>query len=326
MIPAVDSEKIKTWARQIGFDLVGIAPAQPSQRQSQYQKFLQAGFAGEMTWLARNVDKRLDPAKLVPGAQSIICLAVNYYTGDHPTETSSENPTGRVARYAWGRDYHVVLKQRLQHLVDKIRAAVTDNVILRRFVDTAPLAEREHAQRAGLGWIGKNGLLINQHLGSWLLLAQIVTDLKLEVDRPATDHCGTCRRCLDACPTDAFVGPHVLDPRKCISYLTIESRQDLPEQLSSKLDNWVFGCDVCQEVCPFNRRAPHSSDPDFQPRDRKTLPLADLTRLDEESFNHCFADSSLERTTAPHLAHVAQNALNHQSNPKRNFDNDGHSH
>ena len=319
---SIHSDQIKIWGKEIGFDLIGIAPALPIKRQSHYHQFIQKGFAGEMTWLSRNVDKRLDPRKLVPGAQSIICTAINYYTGDHPSTTPSDRPTGRVARYAWGRDYHVVLKQRLQVLVDNIRAAVGDKVILRRFVDTAPLAEREHAQRAGLGWVGKNGLLINKHLGSWLLLGQIITDLKLELDTPATDHCGTCRRCLDACPTQAFVGPHVLDPRKCISYLTIESRQNIPTELAPKTGNWIFGCDVCQEVCPFNHRTPHTDDADFQPRDRRTLPLDEIQHFDEETFIQRFGDSSMDRTTAGHMAHVAQNALKNQLNHQQDKHND----
>jgi epoxyqueuosine reductase len=305
---SLNSEQIKNWARQIGFDLVGITSARPSDYRQHYHHYLQKGYAGEMPYLSRNVEKRLDPKKLVPGAESIICVAINYYTGDHPCGT---DPIGRVARYAWGRDYHVVLKERLKTLADKVHD-VDHNVFVWRFVDTAPLAEREYAQRAGLGWVGKNGLLINKRLGSWLLLGQLVTDLKLDYDSPASDHCGSCRSCLDACPTQAFVGPHVLDPRKCISYLTIESRKEIPSELAPKTGNWIFGCDVCQEVCPFNRRAPVTDDADFQPRDRKTLPLEQAQHFDDETFGQRFADSSMDRTTPQQMARAAQNALNNQ--------------
>ena len=308
---SVHSAQIKSWARDLGFDLVGIAPAKPIERQEEYHNFLSAGRHGEMTYLARNVDKRLDPRQLVPGAQSIICTALNYYTGDHAQTTDKDS--ARIARYAWGRDYHRVIKERLQILADKIRAAAGDKITLRRFVDTAPLAEREHAQRAGLGWIGKNGLIINKRLGSWLLLGQIVTDLKLEYDQPAVDHCGACRLCLDACPTNAFVTPHKLDPRKCISYLTIESRQKMPAHLAPKTSNWIFGCDVCQEVCPFNRRAPVSSDPDVQPRPWAALSLHQAGQFDEPAFAEFFADSAMNRTSPDHLARRARNAQNNQT-------------
>lgn len=316
----VDSDQIKVWAKEVGFDLVGIAPAQPTAYASYYHQYLKNGFAGEMTWLTRNVEKRIDPTLLVPGAKSIICVAVNYYTGNHPTEKKSHQPIGRVARYAWGRDYHVVLKDRLKILADKIHSVVGKKFILRRFVDTAPLAEREHAQRAGLGWVGKNGLLINKRLGSWLLLGSLVTDLKLEVDQPSPEHCGTCRKCLDGCPTQAFVSPRVLDPRKCISYLTIESRKDLPEDLAKKTNNWIFGCDVCQEVCPFNHRENETDDPDFQPRDRKTLPLDQIQKLSEEEFTQRFSDSSMDRTTLEHFTHVAKNAHKNQTRLQKDIE------
>lgn len=306
----VTSGKIKDWANEIGFDLVGIAPAKPisDERRQAYERYLEKGYYGEMSYLARNVEKRVDPRELVPGAKSVICTATNYYVGDEPPGKQEGQSHGRVARYAWGRDYHVVLKDRLKNLADKIRAVQPD-AFVRRFVDTAPVAEREFAMRAGLGWIGKHGLVLNKRLGSWLLLGEIVTDLELDYDEPGTDHCGSCTACLDACPTNAFDGPQVLDPRKCISYLTIESCKSIPDPLAKDCGDWIFGCDVCQEVCPFNRRAPITDDSDFQPRLQwATLPLQQIEKFTKEYFQKRFTGNAMERTNCDHMQHVVENS------------------
>lgn len=322
----ITAQTVKNWGHQLGFDRVGIAPAVPvdAQRQVAYHDYLADGRFGEMTYLARNVAMRLDPRKLLPGAQSIICVAVNYYYADTPPdqpddsagippapatatgESKQPQRTGKVARYAWGRDYHHVIKSRLKTLSRKIQQAAPQTR-LRCFVDTAPLAEREHAARAGIGWIGKHGLVLHQKIGSWLLLGSLLTDLSLEPDTPATDHCGSCTRCLDACPTDAFIGPQQLDPRKCISYLTIESRKPIPDRLKHPTGNWIFGCDVCQEVCPFNRRAPQTQDADFAPRPQwSAIDLHQARSFTDASFSQRFTGSALERTSAAHLADVAE--------------------
>jgi epoxyqueuosine reductase len=308
-LATIASKQIKAWAKALGFNLVGIAAAEPiaADRQKAYERYLAQGYYGEMRYLARNVEKRVDPRELVPGAKSVICTATNYYVGDEPPGKEEGQSHGRVARYAWGRDYHIVLKERLKTLADKIRAAEPD-AFVRRFVDTAPVAEREFAMRAGLGWIGKNGLVLNKRLGSWLLLGEIVTDLELDYDEPGTDHCGSCTACLDACPTGAFDGPQVLDPRKCISYLTIESRKPVPDPLAKDCGDWIFGCDVCQEVCPFNRRGPIADDSDFQPRPQwATLPLQEVAEFTEEDFQQRFTGNAMERTNCQHMQHVAEN-------------------
>ncbi len=313
----VTSDQIKQWAREIGFDLVGITRAKPIGYEQAYREYLDKKMYGEMGYLARNVEKRIDPSELVPGAKSIICTATNYYVGDEPVGQDKAKSYGRVARYAWGKDYHIVLKDRLKVLADKIRESGDGKIMTRRFVDTAPLMEREHAMQAGLGWIGKNGLLINKRLGSWLLLGEIVTDLELDYDQPGVDHCGTCRNCLDGCPTNAFVKPQVLDPRKCISYLTIESRSDIPNEYKQSCGDWIFGCDVCQEVCPFNRKSPSTEDEDFQPNEKwSSIDLHELEKLEEKEFTDRFVGNSMTRTNQEHMTHVGQNCLNNLSESK----------
>ncbi len=247
-------EKIKQWGFDLGFDCVGITSAQPVDNPhiDAFKNYLANGYQGDMQYLSRNIEKRLDVRLLVPGARSVICAALNYYH-----ETPAQNSTrlcGKVARYAWERDYHDVVKEKLHRLADHIRAAVDTPVITRCFVDTAPILEKAYAARAGLGWIGKNTLLLNEKFGSWLVFGEIVTDLELDCDQPVPDRCGDCDLCLHACPTNALIEPRILDARRCISYLTIESKSEVPAELQPKIGNWLFGCDNCQNACPFNQK------------------------------------------------------------------------
>jgi epoxyqueuosine reductase len=256
---------IKRQAAALGFALCGICRADPSDHGAFFRRWLAEGRHGQMDWLERNVEVRLDPRKLLEGARSIICVADYIGSPDdqadpHPLDDSEEQPVqggpavpGRIARYAQVSDYHKVIKKRLHTLCD----ALGDREPAERFracVDTAPLAEREHAQRAGLGWVGKNTLLLNRRLGSHLLLGAIATTLDLEPDTPQTDHCGRCTRCIDACPTDC-IRPWSVDASRCISYLTIEHRNLIDSDFFEAMDDWLFGCDVCQEVCPFVQKA-----------------------------------------------------------------------
>jgi epoxyqueuosine reductase len=231
------------------------------------------------------------------GVRSVVVLAMNYRT-DEPAAASGEIPPGfgRVSRYAWGTDYHDVIRERLDALAAWLRHRVP-SARVRGVVDTAPLLEREFAQLAGLGWIGKNTLLLNKQLGSWFFLAALLTDAELEHDEPfAADHCGTCRACLDACPTNAFLDAYVLDARRCISYLSIELRESIPHDLRSGIGNWLFGCDVCQDVCPWNHRAPQSTEPAFKPLDdANPMELAGLFDLDEAAFRARFRHTPLWR-------------------------------
>ena len=278
-------EEIRARARDLGFDLVGFAPADPLEGAEFYARWLAQGYAGEMEYLLRHRSKRADPAQLVPGAQSVICLGFNYY---QPTADTIDPLRGRIAAYARGDDYHDLLKTRLRELWDFIRQQTPD-AEGRYYVDTAPVLERELARRSGLGWWGKNTCLINKRAGSHFFLAEIITTLSLEYDTPATDHCGSCTRCMDACPTNAFPEPYVLDARRCISYLTIELKGAIPRPLRAGMGNWIFGCDICQDVCPWNSKAVRASEPSLHSRADLDDPwLLDLIELEPHDFNARF--------------------------------------
>ncbi len=296
---------VKAEARRIGFDLVGIAPAVSPTTIDYFREWFSAGYAGEMHYVARREAAYEHPQKVLAPVRSLIVVAQNYFTPDSATNAQ---PPAKVARYARGTgDYHTVLKERLQQLADFLHEQ-RPGCRTRPAVDTAPLLERDYARLAGLGWFGKNTMLINRQVGSWMFLGALLTDLDLPPDQPhETAHCGTCTRCLDACPTDAFVAPHVLDARKCISYLTIELRDDpIPVELRPQMNEWIFGCDVCQDVCPWNRKAPATTVPEFAPReDLSLVDLAELLNLDEAEYQRRFAPTPLER---PRRAGLIRNA------------------
>ena len=330
--------QIKDWARRLGFDLAGVAPAQPPPQAEKLREYLAQGFHGDMSFLTRNVEKRLDPRRLLADARSIICLALNYFSLSPPAKEPAAEKTGtadkenqgiktdqgietdqgngpfwgRLARYAWGRDYHQVLKERMRRLAGKIRTAAGSDIILRCFVDTAPLLEKAHAARAGLGWIGKNTLLLNEQFGSWLVLGEIVTDLELEYDQPVDDRCGDCTRCLQACPTAALGEPRVMDARRCISYLTSESGAEIPAQLAAKTGDWLLGCDLCQQVCPFNQQTPPTRESAFQTRWRR-LRLDEVLSLDRDQFRQRFAGTSIGRADWRRLLQRARFCRNKMS-------------
>ena len=305
---------VRAEAVRIGFSRVGIAPAGPPPHHDAFRRWLAAGSAGVMQeWLTRHEPLRRDPASLLPGARSVIVLATDY-PADPPAAAAPG--WGRVARYARGDDYHDLLRSRANALAAWLEARVP-GCRTRGVVDSAPLAERDYGLLAGLGWIGKNTMLIDPRAGSYFFLTAILTDLALPCDVPLeVDHCGTCTACLDACPTDAFVEPRVLDASRCIATLTIEDRGPVPESLRPALADWVFGCDVCQEVCPWNRHAPGSAEPAFQPRDgAATLDLAALLRLDAAGFRGRFAGSPLVRAKRSGLLRSAALALGNQPDP-----------
>lgn len=288
------TDAVKAAARQVGFDLVGIAPAVSPGGFPKLQEWLRAGFAGEMKYLPRREAAYEHPRHVSASVRSIVMLAINYRTTEPDAPVAN---AGRVARYAWGTsDYHDLLRDKLRELSDQLHT-LSPGCTTRGVVDTAPLLERDFARLAGLGWFGKNTMLINKQAGSWLLLAGLLTDLDLIEDEPhATSHCGTCTRCLEVCPTDAFVGPHVLDARKCISYLTIELKGPIPTDLRSGIGEWLFGCDLCQDVCPWNRKAPTSSMPAFQPQsDLDPADCIAILRMTREQLELRFAKTPLER-------------------------------
>ncbi len=285
--------KIQDKAGELGFSLVGVAPADPLEGAAFYARWVALGYAGEMEYLKRYLDKRADVRDMVPGARSVVCLGMEYY---QPTPETDAPLRGRFASYARGDDYHDVIKKRLFLLWDYMRAEAGGEVEGRVYVDTAPVLERELAQRAGLGWWGKNTCLINKRKGSYFFLAEIVSTAELAPDEPATDHCGTCTRCLDACPTDAFPEPYVLDATRCISYLTIELKGAIPRELRSGMGDWVYGCDICQDVCPWNRRAEAAAEPAYASRPGLERPdLRAWIALDRDAFNEQFRHNPAKR-------------------------------
>jgi epoxyqueuosine reductase len=281
------AEQIKARARDIGFDLVGITTAQPPQHSQHLQQWLAKDFHGEMDYLARNTDKRVNPSKILADARSIVVVGLNHYTGDH-------DRTGRVARYAWGtRDYHEVMSGKLEQLAVGIAEMGGTGTRCLGYVDTGPILERDLAQRAGIGFTGKHTNLISRKLGNWVFLGEILTNLELPADPPEREYCGTCQRCMDVCPTRAIVGPYQLDARLCISYLTIELKGSIPVELRPLVGDHVFGCDDCLEVCPWNRFAQQSPVREFQ--HRETPPLTDYLSWDEAKFRDFFRGTPIFR-------------------------------
>ena len=297
----VTPQDVKELARACGFELAGVAAPDPSPDFPRYHAWRNAGMAGEMHYLTdRRGDLRSDPRHLLPSVQSIICVGKLYNTAHpHTTEATANNEiAGWISRYAWGDDYHDVLRRGLEELRERIHETHGADFESKICVDTAPLLERSYARRAGLGWIGKNTCLINQQSGSWFFLGELLLSIPLAPDLPPPDRCGTCRRCIDACPTDALiVDEHrtTLDARRCISYLTIEKRGDLPTNIASEMANHVFGCDICQDVCPWNSRADYATESTFEPA-HFAPPLATLATLSEDEFRAQFRHSPIWRT------------------------------
>jgi epoxyqueuosine reductase len=292
------TQYVQIEAQRLGFDLVGITSAEPLQAATFNAQWVAQGYAGNMAWLERNLDKRADPGLLVPGARTVICLGMHYDPpgAEQPADSTDRGPQGRMARYARGDDYHDLIKSRLAELWKGIQSKAGEDIEGRYYVDTAPVLERELAARAGLGWWGKNTMLINRRVGSYFLLAEVITTVELEYDSPATDHCGTCTACLDACPTQAFPEPYVLDARRCISYLNIELKTAIPQDLRGGMGDWLLGCDICQDVCPWNRSAPATRESAFHARPGlDPVDLLELIVMDRDAFNERFRRNPAKR-------------------------------
>lgn len=293
------AEDLKNLAHDCGFELAGIAAAEPSADFDRFEAWRELGMAGEMTYLTdHRGDKRGDPRALLPTARSILSVGKLYQTAYAPSTESADDTHAWISRYAWGADYHDVLRRGLEDLVGRLASRYDQPFEWKICVDTAPLLERSYARAAGLGWIGKNTCLINQNRGSWFFLGELLLSIPLSPDMPPPDRCGSCRRCIDACPTSAIVpdsaGGFRLDARLCISYLTIEKRSDVPVDIQPAMGHHVFGCDICQDVCPWNRRAPNAEDPAFQAVNAAPL-LDDLASLTEQQFRNRFRDSPVSR-------------------------------
>jgi epoxyqueuosine reductase len=287
------SDEVKRLARECGFELAGIARAEPlAEDRRRYLDWVEGGMAGAMSYLTdRRAQVRTDPKLLLASARTIISVG-KLYNGPEPRSTEwRDAEAGWISRYAWGADYHHVVRLGLERLVGQLPGGHDYKIC----VDTAPLLERSYAREAGLGWIGKNTCLINQEIGSWFFLGEVVTSLEIEADAPPPDRCGTCTRCIDACPTQAITGEgYELDARRCSSYFTIELRSSVPEEIRANMGQHVFGCDICQDVCPWNREAPLTSEPSFAPR-HFAPPLDQIASLSEEEFRELYADIPVQR-------------------------------
>jgi epoxyqueuosine reductase len=297
---------VKQAALEAGFELAGVAPAADARELEHFPPWIAAGRAGEMKYMeARDEQgelKRASLARVAPWARSVVVCAINYNTA-HPYSTEVNDPErGWISRYAWSReDYHVAVLRRLKRVETALYAAV-EGVVTRSYVDTGPIVERVFAKYAGVGWIGKNTCVINQQKGSWLFLGVILTSVELTADVPAPDRCGSCTRCIEACPTDALLRPYQLDSNRCISYLTIEKRGSIPEELRAGMGQQVFGCDICQDVCPWNRKGPHSQAPEFAAREGLVNPaLAWLAEMSAEEFRDTFRGSPIRRAKSAGL-------------------------
>ena len=289
------SARIKEEARRLGFELVGISAVKPAPHEQSFAQWLREGFAGELDYMKRTEPLRRDPHTLVPWAVSIISVGMNYYTSFSRPEPSGE-AKGWISRYAWGDDYHELMKRKLELLLARLRQVHDGPLEGRAFVDSGPVLERDFAGVAGLGWIGKNTHLISPKKGSWFFLGELFLNLPLAYDRPLRDRCGKCDLCLKACPTGAFVGPYLLDARRCISYLTIELKGWMPRHLRPLVGNHVFGCDICQEVCPYNVKAEATDEAAYRPRPGLHAPeLIPLLSLDEAEFRRRFRGSPVGR-------------------------------
>ncbi|MBO6532370.1 MAG: tRNA epoxyqueuosine(34) reductase QueG [Muricauda sp.] len=286
------TQLIKAEAKRLGFLSCGISKAGFLEEEApRLEKWLNQNMHGEMQYMENHFDKRLDPTKLVEGSKSVISLLLNYF----PSE--QQNPDSyKISKYAYGMDYHYVIKDKLKNLLHFIQEEIGE-VHGRAFVDSAPVLDKAWAAKSGLGWIGKNSNLLTQQVGSFYFVAELIVDLELEYDTPVTDHCGTCTACIDACPTEAIVQPYVVDGSKCISYLTIELKNEIPSEFEGKLDDWMFGCDVCQDVCPWNRFSKSHREPLFDPNpELLSFTKKDWEEITEDVFKKVFQKSAVKRT------------------------------
>ncbi len=304
--------KIKQKAHELGFEHIGVSPAEKLTVEAErLAEWLSRGYHATMYWMERKGDRRTDPRNIVPGARSVISVAMNYYT---PHEITDHPERGKISRYAWGDDYHDIVGGRLKLLWEYIKD-IEPGAAGRYYVDTGPVMDKVWAERAGIGWIGKHTNLISREYGSWLFLGEIITTLSLEYDIPTQDYCGACRRCIDACPTDAIVDEYILDSNKCLSYLTIEHRDEYPEEFKMDTEQWIYGCDICQDVCPWNIKFSRPAAVEgYQPRPENLNPLLlDIVNMAREDFSRRFRKSPVKRTKRKGLQRNAQAVIDGNS-------------
>ncbi len=294
MSKAAHTAIVKSEAKRLGFDYCGISAAGFLEEEApRLEQWLKSNMQGEMHYMNNHFDMRLDPRKLVPGAKSVISLSLNYYTD--ATQHDSRAP--KISKYAYGEDYHFVIKDKLHEMLNTLEEKIGRSIGGRAFVDSAPVMDKAWAKKSGLGWIGKNANLINKKSGSFFFIAELILDVELEYDQPIGDFCGTCTRCIDACPTDAIVNPHIVDGSKCISYFTIELKSAIPESEKGKFQNYMFGCDICQDVCPWNRFSVPHSESRFNANEKiLSITREEWTEITEDVFRELFRKSAVKRT------------------------------
>ncbi len=304
---------VKNIAHELGFAFCGVSKSGFLKEEApRLEDWLNKNMHGKMHYMQNHFDKRLDPQKLVPGSKSVVSLMYNYYPSKQQDETSSH----KISKYAYGQDYHFVVKDKLKRFLQEIHSRIGE-VEGRVFVDSAPVLEKAWAAKSGLGWIGKNANLINPKAGSFFFLAELIIDLELDVDGPIKDYCGTCTKCIDACPTDAIHEPYKVDGSKCISYFTIELKEEIPKDVSGKFENWMFGCDICQDVCPWNRFSKPHNEPLFSPHSKLLgMNKTEWQELTKETFNEVFKKTAVKRTKFEGLKRNIQFLKNKSNEPK----------
>ncbi len=304
------TNKIKSKALEIGFDKIGVVKAEKLEEEGEhFKEWLGKNYHGEMGWMSREPEKRSDPRILFPGAKSLVVMALNYYT---PHKHDADPDKGKVSRYAWGDDYHDIVKEKLWELLGWIQTEIPETKG-KACVDTAPIMDKAWAVRAGLGWLGKHTNVITPEFGSWVFIGEVLLDIELDYETEIVeDHCGTCTACLDACPTDAIVAPFLVDSNACLSYATIELRTpDLPHEITENLEGWLYGCDICQDVCPWNRFQKPTKDKRFEPRETNISPLLEeILSLDQEEYSAKFRRSPMKRTKLKGLKRNAKAIIN----------------
>ncbi len=305
-------QKIKEKAFEIGFSHIGFSRAEKLP-DAPLLNWLSQGYHGTMQYMDRDPEIRLDPFKFFPGCKTVISLSLNYYT---PYPTKAHQDQGRISRYAWGRDYHKVMRKKLKALSNYLLDLAGDAKV-KICVDSSPVLEKAWAQKAGIGWQGKHSNLISKDLGSWIFLGEILTDLEIEPDKPHADFCGTCNKCIEACPTEAIVSPYIVDSAKCISYITIESKELPDGETAEETGDWIFGCDICQEVCPWNKFQKTTDESDFFPKLENQILLESWINMSEEEFVERFSGTPLMRGKHKKMIENAKNALNNLKRQKR---------
>lgn len=291
-------------AKELGFDLVGFTHADILQNEtSRLKKWLSLRYHASMEYMARNIEKRFDVRNILPNARSVISLAMNYYTGNHHT---NKNGFGKVSRYAWGKDYHLILWEKLELLEEELKKIDPAFECL-TYVDTGPVMDKAWAVRAGIGWLGKHTNVITREIGSWIFLATVITNYDFEYNEPIADFCGSCTACIDACPTKAIVNEYVVDANRCISFLTIENKGEISDEFKNQFDGWLFGCDICQDVCPWNKKFPTKTwEKDFEPGGNNEIVLKEIFEMTPEDFKRRFETSPIKRAK---LSGLLRNAI-----------------